>query len=202
MPGAMRRLLRILTRVATVLSLVLCVATVVLWVRSRWVCDYITVLDVPTFEAQVCSHPQGLEFLAMPRSVFAGDLYRPSSLWNVWSVPPSVAGPLINSDGRDSWRGGLWSGFGWERWTMRVQWVQTPPPATGFYTIQAHGWVVPHWTLAIVLGALPLGSEVVRRRMRRRRCTGLCPACGYDLRATPEDQCRYPLNYEARIRAD
>src|SRR5205807_5271986 len=36
---AMRRLFRILLNAATVLSLLLCVATVVLWLRSYWVSD-------------------------------------------------------------------------------------------------------------------------------------------------------------------
>jgi hypothetical protein len=39
---------------------------------------------------------------------------------------------------------------------------------------------------------------------RRRRTTPwyVCARCGYDLRATPEDQSRYPLNYASRFRAD
>src|SRR5213075_685358 len=37
--GAMRRPLRILLNAATLLSLLLCVVTVVLWLRSYWVSD-------------------------------------------------------------------------------------------------------------------------------------------------------------------
>ena len=44
-------------------------------------------------------------------------------------------------------------------------------------------WVVPHRVLASVTAALPLLWLV-----RARRARGLCPACGYDLRASP-DRC-------------
>lgn len=49
---------------------------------------------------------------------------------------------------------------------------------------------IPHWVFAAVL-ALPLAWRLVAyrsRRAARRRAKGLCPGCGYDLRATP-DQC-------------
>ena len=46
----------------------------------------------------------------------------------------------------------------------------------------------PYWLL-FVLGLVPaLVSRTVRRMRARRRSAGLCPACGYDLRATP-DRC-------------
>jgi len=52
-----------------------------------------------------------------------------------------------------------------------------------------HFWITfPHWFLAIVFAVLPaywLGSFV---RSRRARCEGLCTKCGYDLRASP-DRC-------------
>jgi hypothetical protein len=46
---------------------------------------------------------------------------------------------------------------------------------------------VPHWAVAMLLGALPLRWAFLWRRSRRYppRC---CPNCGYDLRATP-DRC-------------
>jgi hypothetical protein len=46
--------------------------------------------------------------------------------------------------------------------------------------------VVPHWAIALVTAILPAIN--VRRWSRRRRRPGLCPVCGYDLRATP-DRC-------------
>lgn len=51
--------------------------------------------------------------------------------------------------------------------------------------------VVPFWAVSLASAGPPVGWIVMRlrRAMRRRRggekTTGLCPVCGYDLRATP-----------------
>jgi hypothetical protein len=46
----------------------------------------------------------------------------------------------------------------------------------------------PYWLL-FVLGLVPaLVSRTVHRMRAGRRSAGLCPTCGYDLRATP-DRC-------------
>jgi len=50
-------------------------------------------------------------------------------------------------------------------------------------------WILPHWTAVTALLLLPTGRLVfvVRRALaaHRRRETGRCPTCGYDLRAIP-----------------
>jgi predicted amidophosphoribosyltransferase len=47
---------------------------------------------------------------------------------------------------------------------------------------------VPFWALAFATAMVP-GLVSARRACRTRRLrVGLCPACGYDLRATP-DRC-------------
>jgi hypothetical protein len=45
---------------------------------------------------------------------------------------------------------------------------------------------IPYWLLVVVTAVVPLvaGLRHIRNRVRVRR--GCCPACGYDLRATPE----------------
>jgi hypothetical protein len=51
------------------------------------------------------------------------------------------------------------------------------------------GWRLPYWCLAAALLVLPLAwivSAAQRRRRKRLRAAGRCPQCGYDLRATPE----------------
>jgi hypothetical protein len=42
-----------------------------------------------------------------------------------------------------------------------------------------HEWIVPMWAVALPAGVMPAAWLA-----RRRRAEGLCPACGYDLRAT------------------
>jgi hypothetical protein len=60
-------------------------------------------------------------------------------------------------------------------------------PADSPSTTRAWKVVVPYWALAVPTAVMPARS--VWRWWRRRRKTaqsGRCPACGYDLRATPE----------------
>lgn len=51
------------------------------------------------------------------------------------------------------------------------------------------GWATPLWCPALVLGLI-VGAQcgLALRQRRARHLVGHCPACGYDLRATP-DRC-------------
>jgi hypothetical protein len=44
---------------------------------------------------------------------------------------------------------------------------------------------IPYWLIVGTAAALPAASIARYRRRRRRNTAGLCPSCGYDLRATP-----------------
>jgi hypothetical protein len=63
----------------------------------------------------------------------------------------------------------------------------------GFSFVRTHrtytpSWEVraPVWFFAVATAAAPVLGWRKRVRQRRRRAEGLCPSCGYDLRATPE----------------
>ena len=47
-------------------------------------------------------------------------------------------------------------------------------------------FAIPHWSLAVLFAIVPAFYLHAAVRSRRRRRIGLCPTCGYDLRATPE----------------
>src|SRR5258705_13988360 len=68
-PNAMRRLLRIPLNAATVLSLLLCVATGVLWVRSYRSIDMLTIGE----RRQLSSWLGGLHYYAMDRGTMRVD---------------------------------------------------------------------------------------------------------------------------------
>ena len=55
--------------------------------------------------------------------------------------------------------------------------------------------IVPGWSISACLITPPLCWLFLRKRRQK----GCCVMCGYDLRATPEDQSRYPLNYASRL---
>jgi hypothetical protein len=64
-----------------------------------------------------------------------------------------------------------WFGFGYLITSERIYSVWTP-----------------HWFLALLFAILPAFQLRAILRSRRRLRTGLCPRCGYDLRAT-SDRC-------------
>jgi hypothetical protein len=159
---------RHLPNFVTLLSLLLCVATAVLWARSYRGCD------------------------ALVRPAAAGDRVCVTSEFGV--VVVELEGPVrgavqpgweyFQSPLPRRWpvRGGM---FGFEAYRGGVtHFVRLPPSSL-------RGIALPHGCLVLVFAALPARWLVARRRAavaRRRAESGLCPGCGYDLRATPS-QC-------------
>ena len=66
-----------------------------------------------------------------------------------------------------------WRGFGF---SYTVYGADTTP---------IHLLITPAWSVIVLAAALPAARLRSHRRRRRRAATGLCPRCGYDLRATP-----------------
>jgi hypothetical protein len=187
----MRRWLRILLNVGTLVSLLLCVAILTLWVRSYWSIETLK-WELPrgdgsrSAERRMVSSVQG-------KMIAASILERTSERF----------APLNPSPGKPV------------RLTRRVadaaaiaeeQFHISPRELDGFRLMQ-FGWlhrdypradggleayralVLPYWMILTIFGALPL-TRVAKLlgRVRRRRGSGHCPTCNYDLRATP-DRC-------------
>jgi hypothetical protein len=54
------------------------------------------------------------------------------------------------------------------------------------WTARVRRLTIPHWSLAVVFAILPAFQFRAILRSQHRHRQGLCPRCGYDLRATPE----------------
>lgn len=111
--------------------------------------------------------------------------------WSHEKVPSGIYSPLRRHLRMPDEFSGMsvrnhFAGFGWDSY------VDTK--------VQYRVLIVPDWFLTAVSLPLPLIWLTMRwKRRRRGRPTAVCATCGYDLRATPEDQSRYPLNYASRI---
>ena len=170
-----RRLLNLLTA----LSLLVCVAVVVLWVRSYvvsdWVSRYWVTGRAGGADAVGCVLLTGDGRLRVEWSSYSWPRPKPHVQGGtMWETQPAAA---VVQDWFDtsSLRGR--AGFGW---------------AAGVHAnnsgdmVRQRVVVFPLWLVAGALSLLPAAR--LYRRMRRRYPTGHCPTCGYDLRATP-DRC-------------
>jgi hypothetical protein len=181
-----RRLLNLLT----LLSLLLCVAVCVLWVRSLREYELVRV----HYNRPPRPDGTGGYFLAV--SWFSGWLeFRFERQWfsraYLDSLPPDAAARFPSY-----YPPGLRWAFKGAPETRLMNGMSTGYRAQHFADDRdprrADRWflTVPHWLPAALLIALPgarLGHSL-RCRLNRRRNPGLCAACGYDLRATP-DRC-------------
>jgi hypothetical protein len=186
----LRRLLSLLTMI----SLLLCTAALVLWVRSYNKSD-----------GDSLHHPRGetwMEALSIEGKV---SFLRVSG-YRVTDNGPAAEYRLTVSQGDEVFQTGprpslltavlflmsqstehqLFFGT-WQSGSMdRMRYGQPPPASLPSYQLLELRW----WFLAGVLALLPCVRLALwgRRRLRARRLSrdNCCTACGYDLRATPE----------------
>lgn len=152
-PRQLAILRRLLVAIFSVISLLLCLATLALWVRS---------------------YPPAAEFLTAVEVVYG-------SRWDVQSSRGTIElqymAPLDESDHLASHMKADHALLGFRYFS------ESSPQRLLLLSLG-----VPHWFLALLFAILPalwLRSFI---HSRKRSRGGLCPRCGYDLRATP-DRC-------------
>jgi hypothetical protein len=176
----MTRLVRRLFALITVTSLLLSAALCVLWARSHWIQDTVQWRSPST--ALVISSTRGDVTVWLNRSDWSGSDPSMFGLKYSGESPPTpavvalIGMHTLNVNPGDTWVDWHRGGFARMRWQGRGG-------GACFDTA-----IVPIWSLA-ALAAMPslvwalLRVRAALRRRRRQRA-GLCPGCGYDLRAS------------------
>jgi hypothetical protein len=191
---AMRRLLRILLNAATVVSLVLAVAIAALWVRGYFTSDrlfwqsWFDIGDRSYWVQDVVRSGAGGVGMnrvvqSYPTKTPSGQSTRQEHEARYGKIPFLKSGtaeyPQFKVGVGDK---PVWGGF------KRGGFVRPDPEGRPHPSAYAWQYVVPYWAILPPVMILP-AIRVVRHFRRRRAVTiGLCPTCGYDLRATP-DRC-------------
>ena len=157
-------------------SLSLCFGFALLWWRSYRIIDYIQWTDHRHFPGFVSSEGRMIySYQFWPNGVGGNE---PGVTFGSRAAHTPYWGRGVEEASRNHYAGFEWSP------AARVQpkagnfiIIMPPTPAT---TVVA----APHWFLCLLAG-MP-GLVWLWRRGRRKRPSGYCPDCGYDLRATPE----------------
>ncbi len=167
---------RRLFNLAAAVSLVLWVATVVLWVRSYYRFDslgYFFDCD-PRVGQRLVYVSSGNGYLHYQRN-FTTTYRRASGLYV--SGCSALAVDLL-SIVKNAHYGHEWQGFGYMT-------SESITRGASPQTSRACSIVAPHWSLAILFAPLTICWAWWHGRQHHRRRSGRCLACGYDLRATP-----------------
>jgi hypothetical protein len=172
----LRKLARVMLNVLTAVSLAVCVAACVMWVRSFIVSDHWSWVhddsarDVGEFGVGLATSDAGaVRFALSELTLFQGpvdpDYARSVGVSGSWSKRPPH---------RETWR---------ENLTPWVAWERTAADAS------ARALRLPYWLIVIGSAALPAARLAGRRRWQRRLARGLCPGCGYDLTGNVSGTC-------------
>jgi hypothetical protein len=171
---SMNRLRRIILNVLTALSLLLCIATTALWVRSYWMDESVERMG---FNRGFCVGSAGGTFY-----------YEGLSSGRCISGPPPPP-PTQEELERVDYE---YRAKPYERGKIfDIGWVPSDEPRLRRFWFEFGRYpfiAVPHWWIVTIALLLPFGRFGASRIacVRRRRDSGSCAVCGYDLRATPE----------------
>jgi hypothetical protein len=179
---------RWLINLAALVSLLFCIASAAMWVRSRVRADFLS-YDSPFDNALrqtghrlnsarglLCYTHCDIRATAAPAGV--GSRQQPPGF--VFSSGPTP--PHVDSYDRVEFWGRHRAGFGYHRMAGSYGFGAASVD-TSYVMKQA---VAPYWALVLLSAIGPAQWFVINRyRRARRRQMGLCVRCGYDLRATP-----------------
>lgn len=191
----MRRLRRILFNVLTALSLLLAVAAAIFWGRSYRGWAGIVPADSVNFGAGGVWYEVGSshgQFYAIrarePGRIVTWPPGREADAIGFGNLLFSVRlSQAVHVDGGTFWLAT------WESGTRDpTVYYSVPPQRDPAKFVRYHYVDVKCWAAVVAFAVLPVtraAAWLIRWRGRRRGSrVGLCPACGYDLRATP-DRC-------------
>jgi hypothetical protein len=170
---------RWLINILSALSLLLCIAIAVVWVRSYYKQDDINIYR--TSHQIYLSSYRGAIVFELGRQEWHGKLI--GATWKVSSSGAGLAGDAYMANlAVSQWQHTLLThiellGLGFLRFQDQYR-----PGGSKFDRTMVR---VPHWSLLSVSAPLPLIWLWRRHRQQKRPRLGLCPSCGYDLRATP-----------------
>jgi hypothetical protein len=168
-----RRLLNLLTA----LSLLLCLAAVGLWGRSYWRSD--TLVDLRENRLVVASSDRGV------LSFWRINGHRESEEQVGLHYESQEASEISSTEPPDSGVTRDWGFFGFRWYVSRGGTMRLLNPRVTLTMPSRSRAEVPAWFIVLAFLILPFWRVGHFTRARRRRRAGLCPACGYDLRATP-----------------
>jgi hypothetical protein len=178
-----------LFKLTAVISLLLCAAAGALWLRGLWHFELanVTYTRWPATDrmysafAQLSWYRDTLEVQLITSSASPVHFSDPSSKW--FNVSPADQPPgwqwSSAGDRTTQFMNGYPHGFHWQHYI----WAPVPGYRSDTWQIGVRPWLI----VALLL-VLPAAWINGRRKKRRARLLGLCPHCGYDLRATP-DRC-------------
>jgi hypothetical protein len=159
-----------LPRLASALSLLLCLATVVLWVRSYYRVECVVLND----RNDLRTMPFGGWF---DRGAFIIIQSRPHGGFIEHLGWGSYSGANAD-DARGFLHGILY--YAHARGDFGFMWGSYVNNHGGGYSVVA----LPLWMLVCLFGIIP-AIAIVRQCRKRPPIVGMCPHCGYDVRATP-----------------
>jgi hypothetical protein len=177
----LKRLTRLCFTLLALAFLLCFLATAALWIRSRHTRDIVSygrpggnchLAQSLLGHLHVMSHLDGG---CSGGSSHQSDELSPQAIWN---------GGMSGYPVKPEWRLGMI----WQTYTRNHMDFMIPSGNGGVFVTHHRLIVIPYWLPTTLFALAPTAWLIGRTRRRRRQRAGLCPNCGYDLRATP-DRC-------------